>query len=352
MNIKVQRLLVREDTSIFKVIENLSLNNEGIVLVVDKKNKLLGTITDGDVRRGILKFNDMNTHASNIMRSNPKYATEDNTALNQIEDLMIKYDILHVPIINNKMEVIDLKTKSNLYSSEKIKNSIVISAGGFGKRLKPLTNNLPKPMIRIDNVPILEIIINKFIRYGFFDFYISTYFKSDVITKYFGNGERFGVNIKYIEEKTPLGTAGSLSLINNKSLNGPIILMNSDIITEVSFHDLLSFHKENKSDATICTSKYEFQVPYGEVLSSDTLVTNLVEKPRKTMNINAGIYVLEKDVIKDLIPNKPIDIPDLLNDLIKKSKKVSIFPIHEYWTDIGHIDELNKVRENSSTSEK
>tara|TARA_Y100000816_G_C26083288_1_gene571274 strand:+ start:769 stop:1827 length:1059 start_codon:yes stop_codon:yes gene_type:complete len=352
MNSKIQKLLVRENINLLKVIENLSLNNVGIVFVVDNKNKLLGTITDGDVRRGILKFNDMNTHAANIMRKNPKYVTEDEASLNQIEEIMIKYDILHVPIVNKKIEVIDLKTKSNLYSSDKRKNSIIISAGGFGKRLKPLTNNLPKPMIKIDNVPILEIIINKFIRQGFFDFYISTYFKSDIITKYFGNGEQFGVNIKYIEEMTPLGTAGSLSLIDEKLLTGPIILMNSDIITEVSFHDLLSFHKENKSDATICTSKYEFQVPYGEVKSNDTLVTNLVEKPIKTMNINAGIYVLEKNVIQDLIPNKPIDIPEIINNLINKSKKVSIFPIHEYWTDIGHIDELNKVRRNNSVLDK
>lgn len=352
INSKINKLLVTKDTSILKVIENLSINEIGIVLVVDDNNKLLGTITDGDIRRGILKFNDMNTEAKDIMRKNPKFAKDDSD-IRYIEKLMLEHSILHVPLLNAQNQVIDLKTKSNLYKpSQRKENTVFISAGGFGKRLKPLTNSLPKPMIKIDNVPILEIIINKFISSGFIDFYISTYFKSDIIKKYFGNGERFGANIKYIEETIPLGTAGSLSLVDVNKINGPIILMNSDIITDVSFNDLLIFHEDNKSDATICTSQYEFQIPYGEVLSSNIQVEQLIEKPKKSININAGIYVLEKDILKDLAPNQPIDVPDLLNNIIQKSKKVSIFPIHEYWTDIGHIDELNKVRQEGNITNK
>ena len=253
---------------------------------------------------------------------------------------------------HNKDEIIDLKTKTNFSKLNKKEIIVFISAGGFGKRLQPLTNNLPKPMIKIDNVPILEIILNKFVNSGFVNFFISTHFKSNLIKKYFGNGDRFGANITYIEEKTPLGTVGSLSLIDIRKIKKPIILMNSDIITELNFDDLLEFHKHNKSDATICTSKYEYQIPYGEVISSNILVKELLEKPKKTTNINAGIYVLEKNIIKKLSQNKHMDMPDLLNIALKAKKRVIIFPLHEYWADIGQLDELNRVRKEISYNKK
>ena len=350
-NPKIKKIFVQKNTSIFKVIKNLSTNQTGIVLVIDGRSKLLGTITDGDVRRGILKYNDMTVEAEKIMKKSPKFL-KNNPDLKKIESFMFSNNILHVPILNNKDEIIDLKTKTNFSKLNKKENIVFISAGGFGKRLQPLTNNLPKPMIKIDNVPILEIILNKFVNSGFVNFFISTHFKYNLIKKYFGNGDRFGANITYIEEKTPLGTVGSLSLIDIRKIKKPIILMNSDIITELNFDDLLEFHKHNKSDATICTSKYEYQIPYGEVISSNILVKELLEKPKKTTNINAGIYVLEKNIIKKLSQNKHMDMPDLLNIALKAKKRVIIFPLHEYWADIGQLDELNRVRKEISYNKK
>tara|TARA_Y100000389_G_C17436330_1_gene505764 strand:+ start:931 stop:1998 length:1068 start_codon:yes stop_codon:yes gene_type:complete len=340
---KIKNLFVYKDTSIFEVIKNLAKNKIGIVLVVDLKNKLLGTITDGDVRRSILKYSDINLSAKKIMKKSPKFL-KNSKNLEKIKSFMFTHNILHVPILNNKNQVIDIKTKSDFKKSNQKNNTVFISAGGFGKRLQPLTNNLPKPMIKIDNVPILEIIINKFVNYGFKKFIISTHFKSSLIKKYFGNGKKLGIDINYIEEKKPLGTIGSLSLIEVDKIKEPIIIMNSDIITELNFDDLLEFHKLNKSDATICTSKYEYQVPYGEVVSTNLDVKELLEKPKKTINISAGIYVLEKKILKILIKNAYLDMPILLKKLIKSKKKVTIFPLYEYWTDIGHFDELKKAK--------
>ena len=341
-NKRLIKICVNKDATIFQAIENLSISQLGIVLVVED-SKLLGTITDGDIRRGILKYNDMNIFVDQIMRKKPKFLRRKDNESN-IESFMIKNGIQHVPIVDSSNNIIDIKIKSELFEKAKKDNSVLISAGGFGKRLQPFTNNIPKPMIKIDDVPILEIILNKFIKSGFINFYISTYYKSNIIKKYFENGNKFGVNIKYIEEKKPLGTGGSLSLLDLNSTSGPVVLMNSDIITELNFDDLLRFHKKNKSDLTICTSKYEYTIPFGEVISSNTRVRELREKPKKSVNINAGIYVIEKKIIDNLKRNKKIDMPELINNAITQSKKVTIFPIHEYWADIGRIEELDKVR--------
>lgn len=347
-NKRLIKICINKDATIFQAIENLSINQIGIVLVVED-GKLLGTITDGDIRRGILKYNDMNIFVDKIMRKKPKFLRSKDNGPN-IESFMIKNGIKHVPIVDSSNNIIDIKIKSELFEKAKRENPVLISAGGLGKRLQPLTNKIPKPMIKIDDVPILEIILNKFIKSGFINFYISTFYKSNIIKTYFENGNRFGVNIKYIEEKKPLGTGGSLSLVDINSARGPIILMNSDIITELDFDDLLSFHKNNKSDLTICTSQYEYIIPFGEVISSNTRVKELIEKPKKSININAGIYVIEKKIINNLKRNQKIDMPELINNSINQSKKVTIFPIHEYWADIGRIEELDKVRKEIRSS--
>tara|TARA_B100000925_G_scaffold282956_1_gene256346 strand:- start:4004 stop:5059 length:1056 start_codon:yes stop_codon:yes gene_type:complete len=340
----LEKSLIDKNISILEVIKNLSDNKLGIAVVVDKKKKLLGTITDGDVRRGILKFNDMKVPAYKIMEKSPKFLKHEKEII-KVEKFMSNRNILHVPILNHKNQVIDIKTKSEFIRLNKRKNIVFISAGGFGRRLQPLTNDIPKPMVKIENVPILQIIIKKFINYGFNNFIISTHFKSNIIKKYFSDGKKLGVNIKYIEESKPLGTIGSLSLVDAKKVKEPIIVINSDIITDLNFDDLLNFHKFNNSDVTICTSKYEYQIPYGEVVSSNLRVKNLLEKPTKSIQISAGIYVLENNIIKKLNKNEYLDMPVLLKNLINSNKKVTIFPLYEYWADIGHFDQLKKVRE-------
>ena len=217
-------------------------------------------------------------------------------------------------------------------------------AGGFGTRLKPLTDACPKPMLTVGDKPILEIILDRFIAAGFWNFYISTHYMADTITNYFGDGKERDVQIRYLSEVSPLGTAGALSLLPKEDISLPLILMNGDLLTNLDFLSLLSEHEIMDAELTMCLRQYEQQIPFGVVNTADSLVTSIVEKPINKYHVNAGIYVVEPTVIDRIEPEQRIDMPTLVSSLITDEKVVGYFEVNEDWLDIGRLDDFHRAQ--------
>ena len=313
-----------------------------ILLVCNEGSELLGTITDGDIRRALIEKKELKTSINKIMNKNPITA-DSKISLQDLYDLMIARKILHVPIIRKK-KLVDLKSISDeVKIIEKQDNTIFILAGGFGKRLHPITKNIPKPLIKIGGKPILEILIDKLESFGFQNFFISTHYKAVEIEKYFSN-KKTNLNLNFIREKTPLGTAGSIGLISKKYFKKPAIILNADLITDINFIDLIKFHIKNKNNATVVAKKYDITSPYAELIVKNKRIIQLTEKPKYSSLINAGIYVVSYDFVKNIKGNEKIDMTDLLEEKIKKKKKIGYYPIYEKWIDIGQLKDLKIAR--------
>ena len=338
------KTLVNSSATLEKAIETLHKSGLRIALVVDEGNKLLGTITDGDIRRALLKHKGMGVSVTEVMNSSPMTASvSDNKK--SILSLMKNKDLLHIPIVDDKGCLFGLETLHHLIDNVKHDNPVFLMAGGFGKRLSPLTNDVPKPLLHVGSKPILETILNQFVESGFHNFFISTHYKAEMLRDYFGDGSRWGVSIKYVHEETPLGTAGALGLLPNDAADLPIIMMNGDILTKVNFGHLLEFHNERKNIATMCVCKYDIQVPYGVIEQDGDMISNIIEKPIHNFFINAGIYVLNPSIKRDIDGRSYINMPNLLKQQIKKNENVNMFPIHEYWLDIGRMEEYERAHE-------
>ena len=336
------KVLVKPTSNLTESIKVLHDGGIRIALVVDDKNKLLGTLTDGDFRLALLNNVEMSSSVKDVMNTNPIVASNKDSR-EFILSLMNKTSTLHIPIINDLTgEICGLETIQNLAEKPSYDNPVFILAGGFGKRLYPLTENTPKPLLKVGNKPILERIIGQFIENGFHNFYISTYFKSELIKDYFKDGSILGINICYLEEDIPLGTAGSLGLLPDNIPNLPIIVINGDILTNIDFNVLLDFHNDHNTDVTMCVREYDFQVPYGVVNIDNYNVTEINEKPVHKFFVNAGIYVLNNNFVKNLDGKSYLDMPDLLKKKLNNGG-VSAFPIHEYWLDIGQKEEYVKA---------
>lgn len=335
-----KQILVTEDASLKDIIKILNDNASQFVIVSNPEFRLLGVVTDGDIRRSILNDFDLNIPIKKVMNKDPIYASSNYSNLELIK-LMKKFSIQHIPILSNS-KIIDLVSLKDLINIETDKTTIVIMAGGLGRRLRPLTEKTPKPMLLIDEKPILEHILKNFIDQGFVNFKISVNYKSEVIKKYFKDGRKFGVNIDYLEEKKALGTAGCLSMLSIND-NKPFILINGDIITNLNFKSLLNYHKKQNSIATVVVKNETFQIPFGVVKITNKKIKNIDEKPIQSFYINAGIYVLSPNFLK-FIKNDTIDMPDLLKLAIKSKKIVASFPLKEDWIDIGEFNQFNKLQ--------
>ena len=220
-------------------------------------------------------------------------------------------------------------------------------AGGFGTRLQPLTDHSPKPLLTVGNKPILETILDQFIEAGFHNFYISTHYKAEMLREHFGNGSEWNVTINYIHEDKPLGTAGALGLLPDDLPDMPILMMNGDLLTKVNFSELVQFHLENGGEATMCVREYDFQVPYGVITANDHKVASIIEKPTHKFFVNAGIYVLNSEIIKRIDANSYLDMPHMLQEYIDVGGQVNIFPVHEYWLDIGQMEQFEQAQQDS-----
>jgi len=327
-------LILFKDQKVFQAIKKINASKIKMLFVVDKKNKLLGSISSGDVRRSIRKKIDLNQNVQKIMFSKPKYLLKKEN----IE--ILNEDLICIPVVNNRKEIIDFQY-SKINRKDK-KNTVFLMAGGKGTRLLPLTKKTPKPLLRIKGIPIIEKIISNFRNQGFKNFIISVNYLGYKIKKYLGDGKKLKVSITYIDEKKYLGTAGSLSLINFTKTIFPIIITNSDLISDIDYNNLISYHNTKTADLTICAKNKIFQIPYGSILENDQKVKKIIEKPNINHLINAGVYVASKAILKNLAKNKQLMMNEFINQKLKNNKKVLCYPIYENWVDIGNkIDFYN-----------
>lgn len=337
-------VLIKPDNTIRDALE--IINNEAlrVVLVVDEGHALLGVVTDGDIRRGLLNNLPLTESVSEVMNTNPTTALEESSREELIE-LMESRGILSIPLLDASDKVVGLETLHGALHQPKHQNPVFIMAGGFGTRLKPLTDTCPKPMLHIGNKPILETVIRSFIKAGFVNFYISTHYMPEQIQAHFGDGNEMGVNVTYVHEEQPLGTGGALGLLpKDLPKDLPLIMMNGDVLTKVDFQRLLDFHVDNGADATMCVREYDYQIPYGVINGEGNKITSMVEKPVQRFFVNAGIYVVSPDVIDSVPKNHRVDMPTLLEEHMNERDNVLMFPIHEYWLDIGRMDDFNRAQ--------
>ncbi len=337
-----KKTLISPRDSILAAIKIIDESSLQIALVVDKRKKLLGTLTDGDVRRGMLRGIPLDRHVSEVMKKEPVVASTEASS-EEILQMMKKNFVNQIPLVDFKGRVAGLEVFEDLLHPAESENTwVVIMAGGAGTRLMPLTGECPKPLLKVGGRPLLEIILNGFIEQGFREFYFSVNYLSEKIMEYFGDGSKFGVRIHYIVEKESMGTAGALGLLKGKP-EEPLIVMNGDLLTKVNYRHLLDFHHKNASKATMCVRKYSFEIPYGIVKINRNRLIEINEKPVQEFFANAGIYVLEPEML-DLLPSaEHFDMPTLFNSAIKSGKRTIVFPIREYWLDIGHHKEFEKA---------
>ena len=337
-----ENALLNESATIKQTLEVIDKEALRVALIVNSARELIGVVTDGDIRRGLISGFSLEEKVSEIANKTP-LTVNVNTDKTTLTELMKKHDILFIPLMEGK-KLVGLHTfYETLHVSEK-DNPVFIMAGGFGTRLKPLTDKCPKPMLKIGNKPMLEIVINCFIKYGYRKFFISTHYLPEVITSYFGDGRDWDIEITYIHEETPLGTGGALGLLPESCYKESLILINGDILTKVNFDKLLAFHNENHAGATMCVREYEYQVPFGVVEGDGNIISSIVEKPIQRFFVNAGVYVLSPDIIKSVSRNSYLDMPSLLEQQISLNSKVIKFPLHEYWLDIGRMDDFRRAQ--------
>ena len=335
-----KEILIQKDATIHEAIKKIDSASLQIVLVVDDELRLLGTVTDGDIRRGILKGLPYEEPVVKVMNSSP-ITTIQNVSKEETLKLMQGQQVTRIPILDGKGQVVGIEILGELLKPKSKENIVVLMAGGMGTRLKPLTNHCPKPMLEVKGKPILEIILNNFIDYGFKKFHISVNYKAEVIENYFGDGSKWGVEICYIREEQKMGTVGSLSLLSEKPKES-LIVMNGDLLTNINLEQLLDFHAKSKSSATLCVRDYVFQIPFGAVEIKDHKILEIKEKPEQHFFVNAGIYVFEPNLLGLIPKGVYYDMDVLVQKIIETEGGCSAFPVREYWLDIGHVDDYNK----------
>jgi len=336
----IQNIIVSENIIIRDALKVINDSSKQICLVIEDE-KFVGTLTDGDIRRGFLNGLNLNSPIKSIIYRNPTVChIEDSNE--KILKIAVAKKLHQIPIIDSNGLLVDLKEIDDFLKPKRKKNSVFLMVGGLGSRLRPLTNDIPKPMLKVGGRPILQTIIESFSNHGFVDITMCLGYKSKVIQEYFQDGSLFGVNIDYVVEEKRLGTAGSLSLIEKK-LNEPFFVMNGDLLTNMNFEHMLDFHQKNFSKATMCVREYDIDVPYGVVNSIGESIVSIEEKPTHSFFVNAGIYILEPDCLKLIPKNKYFDMPSLFSELLKTQQKVSSYPLTDYWLDIGRLEDFKRA---------
>ncbi|NBC17807.1 MAG: CBS domain-containing protein [Bacteroidetes bacterium] len=341
------RTLVTVDATLREAIAAIDAAGVHISLIVDDDRRLLGVLTDGDVRRGLLRGVSLDAAVEDLMNPSPITAHEEDDD-DAILALMRRRHLYQIPLVDGDGRVVGLKALDDLVLPAQRTTPVVLMAGGLGTRLRPLTQNRPKPLLEVGSKPLLETILETFVAQGFVRFFISIHYKAEMIQDYFGAGERWGVDIQYLHEDEKLGTAGALSLLPERP-EEPLLIMNGDLLTNLTFSHLLSFHSEQQAMATMCVREYDMQVPYGVVRADGCRILGLEEKPVQRHLINGGIYVLEPEALQFVEPDTPLDMTDLFQQLVDEGHHAAVYPIREYWLDIGHVEDFQRARGEIST---
>lgn len=338
---QVDKIKVSKNYTIKEVLTVIKSGAMKIALVMEN-NKLIGTITDGDIRDALLNGLELSDTIENVYNKNPIVCYENNSS-QEIIDKLINKKILQIPILNAKNEVIGIEEIDELIKPHLKNNKVVLMVGGLGTRLRPLTEDTPKPMLKVGDKPILETIVLNFRKYGFINIVMCVNYKSNVIEDYFGDGSKFDVNIEYVYEDDRMGTAGALSLLQEKP-SETFFVMNGDLLTNINFEHLLNHHIENNSFATMCLRKYEYDIPYGVVdIDEESKIKSIKEKPKYSYFLNAGIYLVEPEVLDYIPKNEFFDMPSLFDIMLNNDKVCSSYTIKEYWLDIGRLSDYEKA---------
>jgi dTDP-glucose pyrophosphorylase/CBS domain-containing protein len=341
-------LFVSTQSSIRQVMARIDHNAKGIALVIDAKRRLIATITDGDIRRAILAGIDLDAPVGTVLKSRPPtpypspLTAPVGTPDVQLIRLMNEHGIRHVPLVSPTGQVTGVAFLSDFVKEYEMPLTAVVMAGGYGTRLRPLTDKVPKPMLPVGDRPLLERIIEQLRAAGVRKVMLATHYRSEMIAGHFGDGRAFGVDIQYVTEAEPLGTAGALALV--ESGNEPVLVINGDIVTQVDFRAMHDFHREHRADMTVAVKQYDFHMPYGIITIDGVKVTGVSEKPVVRQFINAGIYLLNPKVCQVIPKGKSYDMPDLVKRLVADRRRVVGFPIRESWLDIGQLADYEQAR--------
>ena len=341
--INIDKIKLTTTSTIKEALQIIDAGAVKFALVVKENNFLLGTITDGDIRRAILDGKGLEEPIEDVYFKSPT-TVKSNSTKEEIINICTSKKIHQIPVLDEEGRVVEIKILDEILKPNKYKNRVVLIVGGLGTRLRPLTENTPKPMLPVGGKPILQTIVEKFASYGFVNIVMCIGYKSEIIQDFFRDGSQFGVKIEYILEEKRMGTAGALSLLSeNKKPKEPFFVMNGDLLTNVNFESMLEFHLQNRAKATMCVREYDFQVPYGVVNIEKGEIKSIIEKPLHKFFVSAGIYMLDSSCI-DMIPyDEFYDMPTLFEEMIKQEEKTVSFPIREYWLDIGRMDEYDKA---------
>jgi len=341
---RLKKVFIKPSHTIKQALRQMDAMGEKTLLVVDDHNMLLGTISDGDIRRWILKGKSLSENISNAMNSKP-ISLKNNFERKMAKQLMVKQMLECLPVVDGNKKVISAVWWVDLFENKskklkKLKIPVVIMAGGEGARLAPFTKILPKPLMPIGDKPIIEIIIGRFMDYGCNDFHLSLNYKSNIIKAYFNDFEH-QYKIAYIEEELPLGTAGSLHFLKSH-IKKTFFLSNCDILIEADYADIFKFHQQKKNKITLVSSMKNFMVPYGVCeIENGGILKGIKEKPEFDFFVNTGMYVLDKTVLEDIPKNKFYNMTDLISDYLKKGERIGVYPVSEKsWLDMGQLEEL------------
>jgi len=340
--------LVSSSDSIEDVLRVISRGRLKIALVIDEERHLLGTATDGDLRRALLAHHSMTTPIEVVMNKDPVRA-DLNSSKQELINLMRHESIEHLPLTAPDGKLANFVTLSDLMLGKEIAQSgpqtALLMAGGFGKRLQPLTNRIPKPLVKVGTKPIVQYIVEGLQNAGFGRVIVSLHYKGEMIRKFLGSGEQFGVQIEYLEEETPLGTAGCLGSVSPKLDEESLLVMNADLLTGVDYRALMNAHDAEKSAVTFCVRPYQVVIPFGVFTNTAADGALFIEeKPTKTFNVNAGIYVFSRATLAAVEPDENLSMPELINRLHQQGRPISLYPIVEDWLDIGTPDSLMEAR--------
>ena len=344
---RLKKVFINPSHTIKQALRQMDAMGEKTLIVVDDNDLLLGTISDGDIRRWILKGKDLIDGISNVMNSKP-ISLDQNFERKKAKQLMVKQMLECLPVVDGEKKVISAVWWVDLFENKsknlkKLKIPVVIMAGGEGSRLSPFTKIIPKPLMPIGDKPIIEIIISRFMDYGCDDFYLSLNYKANIIKAYFNDFDH-QYKISYIEEESPLGTAGSLHFLHNR-IKEPFFLTNCDILIEADYADIFKFHQQKKNKITLVSSMKNFMVPYGVCeMENGGILKGIKEKPEFDFFVNTGMYVLDNTVLSDIPKNKLYNMTDLISDYLKKEEKIGIYPVSEKsWLDMGQFEALQEI---------
>lgn len=345
---RISTLCAKETINIVEAMEKIDANSCGILFIVDEKDALVGAISDGDIRRWLIKTGDLNTQVSVFMNQNPRYLYSKDKS--NARSWMVKKGITALPIVNEEMQIVDIVLKnedviSTVDSDALVNVPVIIMAGGKGTRLYPYTKILPKPLIPIGDIPILERIINRFYGYGASEYYMTVNYKKGMIKSHFAELQP-EYSIEYVEEDQPLGTAGSIKLIN-KTFDVPVIITNCDSLIEADYEDIYNHHKESGNVMTIVSALKNIEVPYGVLHSAENgVVTSVEEKPKLSYFINTGMYIVNPEILKKIPDNTFFHMTDLMAVLMEEGLQVGMYPISEdSFLDMGEFEEMRRMEE-------